>query len=84
MNTLSLYIKSILLFICLILNPSIYAATINIPADQQTIQAGIDIAKNGDTVLVDDGIYKGDGNVNLSFNGKEIIVKSQNGAGDFI
>ena len=80
MNTLSLYIISILFFICLILNPSIYAATINIPAEQHTIQAGIDIAKNGDTILVDDGIYKGDGNVNLSFNGKEIIVKSQNGA----
>ena len=80
MNTLSLYIISILFFTCLILNPLIYAATINIPAEQHTIQAGIDIAKNGDTILVDDGIYKGDGNVNLSFNGKEIIVKSQNGA----
>lgn len=80
MNTLSLYLKSILYFTCIILNPLIYAATIDVPAEQRTIQAGIDIAKNGDTVLVDDGIYKGDGNVNLSFNGKEIIVKSQNGA----
>ncbi|MDE0317575.1 MAG: right-handed parallel beta-helix repeat-containing protein [Candidatus Poribacteria bacterium] len=71
-----------LAFIALLfsLSPLAFAATIHVPADQPTIQAGIDIAQNGDTVLVDDGIYKGEGNVNIDFKGKRIIVKSRNGA----
>ena len=57
----------------------VHAAIINVPADQPTIQAGIDAAKAGDTVLVADGIYRGEGNVNINFGGKQILVKSQNG-----
>ena len=76
--------KSIKLFV-IILSMSLlcsltYAATINVPADQPTIQAGINSANSGDTVLVDDGIYKGEGNVNIDFKGKSITVKSRNGA----
>ncbi len=63
-----------------LLSPLTYAATINIPAEQPTIQAGIDTAQNGDIVLVDDGIYKGEGNVNIDFTGKRITLKSRNGA----
>ena len=58
----------------------IFAATIHVPEDQPTIQSGIDAAENGDTVLVDDGIYTGEGNVNISFRGKQITVRSRNGA----
>jgi parallel beta-helix repeat protein len=46
--------------------------TIRIPADAPTIQAAIDAAQNGDTVLVSPGTY----NENLNFEGKAITVTS--------
>ncbi len=46
----------------------------------KTIQKSIDQSSNGDLVLVHDGIYAGVGNFDLVYNGKKIIVKSENGA----
>jgi hypothetical protein len=51
-------------------------STINIPADQSTIQAGIGAASKGDTVLVAPGTYR----ENIDFLGKAIRVKSSGGA----
>jgi Chlamydia polymorphic membrane protein (Chlamydia_PMP) repeat len=55
------------------------AATINVPGDSATIQAGIDAASEGDTVLVGYGTYTGEGNRDISFDGKSIVVMSVNG-----
>lgn len=79
MNNLKLYIKIAIIALMLV-NLNVSAAVINIPDDQPTIQKGIDIARNGDTVLVHSGIYRGTGNVGIMFMGKEITVKSKNGA----
>jgi hypothetical protein len=49
--------------------------SINVPADQPTIQAAINAASNGDTVLVAPGTYV----ENINFGGKAITVTSSRG-----
>jgi len=56
------------------------ASTIRVPLDQPNIQSGIYAAGDGDIVLVSDGTYMGNGNRDLDFLGKRIIVRSENGA----
>ncbi|MEW5925602.1 MAG: right-handed parallel beta-helix repeat-containing protein [Candidatus Zixiibacteriota bacterium] len=58
---------------------SLSATVIHVPDDQPTIQAGINAASNGDTVLVADGTYTGAGNRDIDFLGKAIVLKSENG-----
>ena len=48
-------------------------------APVQTIQTGINLTANGDTVIVEDGTYTGPNNVDLSPGGYNITVQSLNG-----
>lgn len=57
-----------------------FGSAINVPSDWSTIQSGIDHSLDGDTVFIADGIYNGDGNRDIDFEGKRITVKSVNGA----
>lgn len=69
-------LQVLLLAFCFDLSTGVYAQnTIHIPADQPTIQAGINVALTGDTVLVSPGTYQ----ENIDFQGKAITVVSQSG-----
>ena len=70
-----LKIISLILFSLFLFLPNIIAATINIPGDYSTIQAGIDAAVSGDTVIVGANTYHE--NVTLA---DGIILRSQSGA----
>ena len=67
--------KTFLFILFILLNYSVFTTIINIPADQPTIQAGIDYANVGDTILVQPGIYQE--NIIIE---KEITLKSLQGA----
>ncbi|MHC4640757.1 MAG: choice-of-anchor Q domain-containing protein [Planctomycetota bacterium] len=50
------------------------------PADFNNIQAAIDDANDGDTIIVADGTYTGFGNRDIDFLGKAIVLRSANGS----
>ncbi len=65
----------------MIISPAINARIINVPNDFETIQTAIDDASANqvDTVLVENGVYRGAGNTNLSIS-RELVLMSANGA----
>ena len=72
---------SVVLFLILTLSahPTL-AATIHVPSEQSTIQAGIDVALDGDLIQVAPGTYV----ENIAFPGKAITMQSEAGADETI
>jgi hypothetical protein len=65
--------------ILLLTTMQLHSHVIHVPGDSTTIQGGIDGAVDGDTVMVADGTYTGNGNRDIDFTGKAIVVMSENG-----
>lgn len=69
--------------LCLVLLNICQGRTITVdddgPADYNNIQAAMDAAVSGDTIIVSDGVYTGPSNRGLDFDGKAITLRSQNG-----
>lgn len=74
--------KKIIITLTLIVSmtSSVYATIISVPLDQPTIQDGIDIATECDTILVADGIYRGIGNTNILPLVENLVIMSENGS----
>ncbi len=56
-----------------------YPMTFHVPDDFATIQEAVNKAASGDTVFVARGFYSGEGNRDIDFNGKEIVLLSEDG-----
>jgi hypothetical protein len=61
-----------LCLLCLIVS-FLHAEVIVVPVDQPTIQEGINASSNGDTIVVNPGIYY----ENINFRGKSIVLTSR-------
>ena len=75
---------SLAMGLILVFGMAAFAAIIHVPVDQPTIQAGVDAAISSDTVLVAPGTYTGNGNRDIDFGGKNIVLVSESGAGQTI
>jgi len=58
---------------------NVLGSALKVPSQFSVIQDAIDYALDGSIIIVADGVYTGEGNRDLDFKGKEIILRSVNG-----
>ena len=67
-----------------LLAPPLFAAEFSIQpdgsGDYPTIQAAVDAAQPLDVIILEDGLFTGPGNRDIRFDGKDVVVRSRNGA----
>jgi hypothetical protein len=73
----SIQVAVVLLAGCYIVH--VQAAELRVPSEYGTIQAAVDVAVDGDEIIVANGTYTGDGNRDIDIDGKKITVRSENG-----
>ena len=68
-----------LLFLIVTLLSNLFSKVISVPKDFVKIQVALDASSDGDTILVEKGLYK----ENIDFYGKKVVVTSRfNDSGD--
>ncbi|MHC4501003.1 MAG: right-handed parallel beta-helix repeat-containing protein, partial [Planctomycetota bacterium] len=70
------FLSAISLFLAIPCAAQVIIVDANGTGDYPTIQAAIDDSNDGDTIIVEVGIYTGVGNKNIDFKGKAITVRS--------
>ena len=77
-------VRYILSTLVILVAGAAHAATLHVPADYATIKDAAEAARDGDTVLVADGVYGGPGWRHLGTNGRDVIIRSANGPANCI
>src|SRR4030042_7086242 len=75
---------SLAVLVCATMSPAAWGATTwyvgGAEEDLKTIQAAVDVAVDGDTVVLQPGTYGGPGNCDVDLKGKAITIQSTNPA----
>jgi hypothetical protein len=75
------FYRHVTLLVLLLIPVLSYPAIWHVPVDYPTIQAAVDAAGDGDTILIADGVYSGPGNISIQWDAtiKHLVIMSENG-----
>jgi hypothetical protein len=70
---------ALLFALCLPASATTYLVKPDGSGDFPTIHAALDAASGGDTIVLTDGTFRGEGNRDLRFDNKDLTIRSQSG-----